>query len=218
METTTLRTAVLADEHAIVRQGIAAGLREKPGISIVGQCGDGEQALTLILSLRPDLAVVDLNLPGINGLEVVRRVRRARSVTRLIVLAVSRDEETIRELFRSGADGYVLKDGPSRHLFEAIHCIQTGGQYLTPLLRREALADTGEKQDPLASLSKREYEVFSFLVDGMRPKDIAKILDISPKTVDTYRANIMRKLEVDGIAGLVRFAIQRNLNASPATC
>jgi DNA-binding NarL/FixJ family response regulator len=152
-------------------------------------------------------------MPKLTGLEVVRRVRQAGTATRLIVLSINRDESTIRELFRCGADGYVLKDGPARHLFDAISYIQDGGQYLTPLLRRESIESKRDEKDPIALLSRREYEVFSYLVDGMRPKDIAKILEISPKTVDTYRANIMRKLEVDGIAGLVRFAIQRNLKS-----
>jgi two-component system response regulator NreC len=149
---------------------------------------------------------------------VVRKVRQAKCATKVIILSISRDESIIRELFRSGADGYVLKDGPARHLFDAIAYILDGGQYLTPLLRRESIDGQKEKQDPLTLLSKREFEVFSFLVDGMRPKDIAKLLNISPKTVDTYRANIMRKLEVDGIAGLVRFAIQRNLNSNSLPC
>jgi DNA-binding NarL/FixJ family response regulator len=212
MDTTQPITVVLADDHAIVREGIEAKFRENPQISILGQCADGESALEMILSLRPDFAIIDLNMPRMSGADVVRKVRQARSETRLIVLSITRDEATIRELFRSGADGYVLKDGPARHLIEAINYIRDGGQYLTPLLRRENIESSKDKKDPLALLSKREFEVFSFLVDGMRPKDIAKILEISPKTVDTYRANIMRKLEVDGIAGLVRFAIQRNLN------
>ena len=207
-------TVVLADDHAIVREGIAAKFKERPELTIVGECSDGEAAADLILALKPDFAVIDYQMPRLTGAEVVRRVRQSHSTTKIIVLSISRDDATIRDLFRSGADGYVLKDGPSRHLFEAINYIQDGGQYLTPLLRRENLENTKEKRDPLALLSKREYEVFSFLVDGMRPRDIAKVLEISPKTVDTYRANIMRKLEVDGIAGLVRFAIQRNLHGS----
>lgn len=214
MEATQTITVILADDHAIVREGIASRFRDSPEISIVGQCSDGESALELILSLRPDFAIIDLNMPRLGGAEVVRKARQARSETRLIVLSITREEAAIRELFRSGADGYVLKDGPARHLIEAINYIRDGGQYLTPLLRRETIENGRDRKDPLALLSKREFEVFSFLVDGMRPKDIAKILEISPKTVDTYRANIMRKLEVDGIAGLVRFAIQRNLNSS----
>ena len=214
MEATDLITVVLADDHAIVREGIAAKFRESPEISIVGQCADGESALEMILTLQPHFAIIDLNMPRMSGAEVVRKARQARVETKLIVLSITRDEATIRELFRNGADGYVLKDGPARHLIEAINYIRDGGQYLTPLLRRETIENSRDNKDPMALLSKREFEVFSFLVDGMRPKDIAKILEISPKTVDTYRANIMRKLEVDGIAGLVRFAIQRNLNTT----
>lgn len=210
MELAQTISVILADDHAIVREGIAAKFRDNPEISILGQCADGEGAVEMILALRPDFAIIDLNMPRLSGMDVVRRVRQAHSETKLIVLSITRDEATIRELFRSGADGYVLKDGPARHLIEAINYIRDGGQYLTPLLRRENIENNKEKKDPLALLSKREFEVFSFLVDGMRPKDIAKVLEISPKTVDTYRANIMRKLEVDGIASLVRFAIQRN--------
>ena len=168
----------------------------------------------MILARNPDFAVLDLDMPKLTGLEVVRRAREAGSKTRLIVLSISRDQNVIRELFRSGADGYVLKDGPSRHIFDAINYVRDGGQYLTPLLRRESIDKKEEKADPLASLSKREFAVFSLLVDGVRPKDIAKSLEISPKTVDTYRANIMRKLEIDSVAGLVRFAIQRNLHVT----
>jgi DNA-binding NarL/FixJ family response regulator len=218
METLPPLTIVLADDHGIVREGIAAYCNARPEITIAGQCSDGEEALAAILARKPDFAVLDLNMPKLGGLDVVRRVRQARCATKVIILSISRDESIIRELFRSGADGYVLKDGPARHLFDAIAYILDGGQYLTPLLRRESIDGQKEKQDPLTLLSKREFEVFSFLVDGMRPKDIAKLLNISPKTVDTYRANIMRKLEVDGIAGLVRFAIQRNLNSNSLPC
>jgi DNA-binding NarL/FixJ family response regulator len=214
MEEAKPLTLVLADDHGIVREGVAAFCSLRPDLKILGQSSDGSEAIELILALKPDFAVLDLNMPKLSGLEVIRRVRQAKSETKLIVLSISRDESTIREIFRSGANGYLLKDGPARHLFDAINYIQDGGQYLTPLIRRESIYNKREKKDPLALLSKREYEVFSFLVDGMRPKDIAKMLEISPKTVDTYRANVMRKLEVDGIAGLVRFAIQRNLQTT----
>ena len=207
-------TLILADDHGIVREGVAAFCKARPEVSLLGQCCDGQEALEMILARDPDFAVLDLDMPKLTGLEVIRRVRQAGSRTRLIVLSISRDRSVIRELFRSGADGYVLKDGPSRHIFEAINFVRDGGQYLTPLLRREAGEKKEEEADPLASLSKREYEVFSLLVDGVRPKDIAKSLEISPKTVDTYRANVMRKLDIEGVAGLVRFAIQRNLNTS----
>lgn len=218
MDNTKPITLVLADDHGILREGIAAFCSARPDLKILGQSSDGAEAVEMILQLKPDYAVLDLNMPKVSGLDVIRRVRQAKSETRLVVLSITRDENIIREVFRSGANGYLLKDGPARHLFDAINYIQDGGQYLTPLIRREIIDSKGEKKDSLALLSKREYEVFSFLVDGMRPKDIAKLLEISPKTVDTYRANIMRKLEVDGIAGLVRFAIQRNLHTNSIPC
>jgi two-component system, NarL family, response regulator NreC len=218
MDITKAVTLVLADDHGIVREGIAAFCNARPDLRILGQSSDGAEAVELILALKPDFAVLDLNMPKLTGLEVIRRLRAAKSETKLIVLSISREESVIREIFRSGGNGYLLKDGPARHLFDAINYILDGGQYLTPLIRRETIDNKREKKDPLTQLSKREFEVFSFLVDGMRPKDIAKILEISPKTVDTYRANIMRKLEVDGIAALVRFAIQRNLQSNSIPC
>jgi DNA-binding NarL/FixJ family response regulator len=208
----TVLTLVLADDHGIVREGVAAFCKARSDVSVLGQCSDGQEALEMILARNPDFAVLDLDMPRLTGLEVIRRAREAGSKTRLIILSINRDQNMIRELFRSGADGYVLKDGPSRHIFDAINYVRDGGQYLTPLLRRDSVEPKEETTDPLATLSKREYEVFSLLVDGVRPKDIAKSLEISPKTVDTYRANIMRKLEIDSIAGLVKFAIQRNLH------
>lgn len=218
MDVTKPITLILADDHGILREGVAAFCASRPELKILGQCADGGEAVDLILALKPDFAVIDLNMPKVSGLDVIRRVRHAKSETKLLVLSISRDESLIREIFRSGANGYLLKDGPARHLFDAINYIQDGGQYLTPLIRRESIDTKSDRQDTLTLLSKREYEVFSFLVDGMRPKDIAKLLEISPKTVDTYRANIMRKLEVDGIAALVRFAIQRNLQTNTIPC
>jgi DNA-binding NarL/FixJ family response regulator len=219
-------TFIIADDHAIVREGIVAFCQARPDLRIVGQCSGGVEAIDLILKLQPDVAVIDLNLQDLSGLEVIRRVRAANSATKLLVLSISRDENLIRELFRNGADGYLLKEGPARHLFDAVHYVLDGGQYLTPLIQRSVLdapgstlngsaSGSGEPGDPLAALSKREYEVFTFLVDGKRPKDIARILEISPKTVDTYRANVMRKLEIEGVAGLVRFAIERNVQRIP---
>lgn len=206
-------TLVLADDHGIVREGIAAFCGSHPELTVIAQCADGVETVETVLRLQPDFLVLDPNMQSMSGLEVIRRLRQANSTTRILVLSVSREETLIRELFQSGANGYLLKEGPARHLFDAIHYVLDGGQYLTPLIQRETIERAREKQDPLSSLSRREHEVFSRLVDGMRPKDIAKLLEISPKTVDTYRANIMRKLDVDGIAGLVRFAIQRNLPA-----
>jgi DNA-binding NarL/FixJ family response regulator len=206
----------LADDHSIVREGLAAFCDARPELHIAGQCSDGMAAVEMIRSVVPDFAIIDLHMPKLHGLEVIRKVREANCPCKLVVLSISRDEKMVLEALRAGANGYLLKDGPARHLLDAITYIQDGGVYISPLLRREYLLEAPRKaasEDPLASLSRREYEVFSFLVDGMRPKDIAKLLDISPKTVDTYRSNIMRKLGIHDLVGLVKFAINRNLTS-----
>ncbi len=204
---------VIADDHAIVREGIAALCAAQPEIEVAGQCSDGEAALAMIEKLRPDFAILDMQMPGLTGLEVVRRVRRTSCPTRLMILSINRDEAIVAEALRAGADAYLLKDGPSRHLIEAMRFIQEGGVYVTPLLGGAGMFTAPAKpaDDPLGRLSEREYEVFSHLVNGTRPKDIARLLSISPKTVDTYRANLMRKLNVRDLVELVKFAIERKL-------
>ena len=216
MQTGNTVTMVLADEQGIIREGIAAYCRTRFRISILGQCSDGEEAIELIVTRQPDVAIFDLRMPTRGGLDIVRRVRESACQTRLIVLAVTQDRNAIRTLFESGANGYVLKTSPAEHLCDAIVCVLQGDRYLTPLLNDlTPEVDSLKEIDPLAMLSRREYQVFSFLAEGMRPRDIASELRISPKTVDTYRANVVRKLEIDGVAGMVRFAIQRGLKSPP---
>lgn len=218
MQESTTTSFVLADDHAIVREGIAA-LCASHGFRILGQCSDGAAAVEMILSLQPDFAILDLHMPVMTGVEVVRRLRAEGSKAKLMILSISRDEATVMEALRVGADAYLLKDGPSRHLLDAISFVRDGGVYVSPLLRGAGLFTKGEKsaaEDPLACLSPREMEVFSYLVNGLRAKDIADLLDISPKTVDTYRAGLMRKLNVHDLVGLVKFAIERNLTSTSA--
>jgi DNA-binding NarL/FixJ family response regulator len=211
-------TVVLVDDHAIVREGIAA-LCSANGMRILGQCSDGAAGVEMIAALKPDFAILDLNMPGISGIEVVRRLRASLCSAKLLILSISREEATVIEALRAGADAYLLKDGPSRHLLDAIGFVRDGGVYVSPLLRGVGLftkAAGTPVEDPLASLSPRETEVFSYLVNGLRAKDIADLLDISPKTVDTYRASLMRKLNVHDLVGLVKFAIERNLTSTSA--
>jgi DNA-binding NarL/FixJ family response regulator len=215
MEEQQETTVVLADDHAIVREGIAS-LCAAHGMRILGQCAEGATALELVTSLRPDFAILDLHMPGMTGVEVIRRLRMTGSSAKLLILSISREESTVMEALRAGADGYLLKDGPARHLLDAISFVRDGGVYVSPLLRGAGLFTRSERisEDPLSSLSPREMEVFSYLVNGLRAKDIAELLDISPKTVDTYRASLMRKLNVHDLVGLVKFAIERNLTST----
>ena len=209
-------TVILADDHAIVREGIAA-LCTGHGLKILGQCPDGTQAIELITNLKPDFAILDLQMPGLTGVETIRKLRQAGCTSKLMILSISRDENTVMEALRAGADAYLLKDGPSRHLLDAINFVRDGGIYVSPLLRGAGMfTKPGQTQteDPVASLSPRVMEVFSYLVNGLRAKDIAELLEISPKTVDTYRASLMRKLKVHDLVGLVKFAIERNLTST----
>jgi DNA-binding NarL/FixJ family response regulator len=216
MSSTKPTTVMIAEDHAIVREGFVEVCKSKE-LHVVGQCGDGLAALDMIRSLQPDFALLDLNMPKLSGLQVVRKLRESDSPTRCIILTVSREESSVREALKAGADGYLLKDGPSRHLLDAINYIRDGGKFISPLLRVNGLLPSephAGNDDPLAHLSRRERDVFFHLVNGLRAKEIASLLDISPKTVDTYRASLMRKLKLHDLVGMVKFAIEHNLTST----
>src|ERR1017187_82987 len=168
MQELVATTVVLADDHAIVREGIAA-LCTSHGMRVLGQVSDGAAAVEMIASLNPDFAILDLHMPVVTGIEAIRRLRSAGSTVKLLILSISREEGTVMEALRAGADAYLLKDGPSRHLLDAISFVRDGGVYVSPMLRGAGLfakADKSRPDDPLAALSPREMEVFSHLVNG----------------------------------------------------
>ncbi len=216
----------LADELTLVREGLAAlcvsepadgngGVR--PRFKVVGQCSEGAAALRFIQSQAPDIAVLDLNLSDLFTLEVVRRIRETNIPTKIVVLSTRRDRKTVVEALRCGVNGFLLKSAPSQQLIEAFEQVLDGGIYVSPEIELHKIFGGGPKspsEDPLQALSAREYQVFSLLCDGVRAKEIAARLSLSPKTVDTYRASLMRKLDIHDVAGLVKFAIQRDLISS----
>ena len=208
---------LLADDLTLVREGLAALCESQVQFRVVGQCSEGAVALKLIESRRPDIAVLDMNLPDLFTLEIVRRVKEANLPTKIVVLSTRKDRKTVVEALRSGVSAFLLKSGPSHQLLEAFDQILDGGIYVSPLVELNKIFSPAEKsapEDPLESLSAREYQVFSLLVEGIRAKEIAARLELSPKTVDTYRASLMRKLDIHDVAGLVKFAIQRDLTSS----
>lgn len=210
-------SVLLADEFALVRYGIAAICKSSARYRIVGECSDGLAAAGAIVSLKPDLAILELNLPELHGTEVIRRVRQAGVETRFLAVSARHDTRTALEALRAGANGFLLKSDPAAHLLEALQQILEGGLYVSPKLGLKQMLEQRRRgrpsEDPLASLSVREHQVFSLLVEGLRPKQIANHLDLSLKTVNTYRSNLMRKLEIYDLPGLVKFAIQRNLTS-----
>jgi two-component system, NarL family, response regulator NreC len=202
---------IFADDHEVVREGLVALYSSDARLRVIGQCGDGLAALEMIQSRNPDFAVIDLNMPKLGGLDLIRKLRAANHPCKLVVLSMSHDERMAIEVLRAGADGYVPKDGPARHLVDAIQYIQDGGVYISPIFPGDLLSRRLTGDDPVRLLTEREREVFYCLVAGMRPKQIASALDLSPKTVDTHRSHLMGKLNINDVAGLVKFAIKKNL-------
>jgi DNA-binding NarL/FixJ family response regulator len=209
-------SVLLADDLTLVREGLAALCATHSQFKVVGQCSEGVAALRLILAQKPDLAVLDLNLPDLFTMEIVRRAREANVPTKIVVLSMRRDRKTVVEALRCGVSGFLLKSAPSSELLEAFEQVLYGSIYVSPQLELDKIFGTNHKaspDDPLDLLSAREYQVFSLLVEGVRAKEIAARLELSPKTIDTYRASLMRKLDIHDVAGLVKFAIHRDLTS-----
>lgn len=206
-------SVLLADDLTLVREGLAA-LCAASSYRVVGQCSQGIAALRMIESAHPDIAVLDLNLADLFTLEIVRKVREAKLPTKIVVLSTRRDRKTVVEALRCGVNAFLLKSAPAQQLLEAFEQVLEGGIYVSPELELNKIftaSSRNEPADPLELLSAREYQVFTLLVEGIRAKEIAARLELSPKTVDTYRASLMRKLDIHDVAGLVKFAIQRGL-------
>jgi len=209
-------SVILADDLTLVREGLAALCAVHSQFRVMGQCSDGASALRMIESQRPDLAVLDLNLPDLFTMEIVRRVRDAKLPTKIVVLSIRKDRKTVVEALRCGVSGFLLKSAPSSELLAALEQVLEGSIYVSPQLELSKIFSTNHKgspDDPLDTLSAREYQVFSLLIEGVRAKEIAARLELSPKTIDTYRASLMRKLDIHDVAGLVKFAINRDLTS-----
>lgn len=205
---------LLADELTLVREGLTALCNALEGFRVVSQVGSAEKALAEIQRLEPAIALLDLALSDLAVTEVIRRVREAGLRTRCAVLSVRKDRKTVLEVLRTGACGYVLKSSTAEQMADALNQFTQGGIYVSPQIEVMSLfGESGSRTegDPLEALSSREFQVFSLLVEGVRAKEIAARLSLSPKTVDTYRSSLMRKLDIYDVAGLVKFAIQRDL-------
>ena len=209
---------LLAHALTLVREGLAALCQTQPQYRVVDQCSDGATALRLIESGNPDIAVLDLNLPDLFTLDIVRKLRETNASTRIMVLSTRRDRKTVMEALRAGVNAFLLKSDPADQLLKAFELIIEGGIYLSPSLELNNIFSHGQKsssEDRFEALSTREYQVFSLLVEGTRAKATSlRASVLNPKTIDTYRANMMRKLDIHDVAGLVKFAIQRDLTST----
>jgi DNA-binding NarL/FixJ family response regulator len=209
-------TLMLADDHRIVRQGLRVILAAEPGFELVGEAADGLEAVRLAERLQPDVLVLDLMLPGLSGLEVTHQVLRRSPRTRVVILSMHSDEAYVVEALRAGASAYVLKNSGIEELVQAIREVAAGRRYFSPPITEPALSayvhNTKDKPpDPFHTLTAREREVMHLTAAGHSGVEIGKRLFISPRTVETHRANLMRKLGVRNQKELVRFAMQRGL-------
>ena len=202
---------ILADDHPIVRQGFKA-LLEREGFEVVGEASDGHEASRLAQTLRPDVAVLDLIMPGLNGLDAARAVLQASPRTKTILLTVHKEDQYVLGALQAGVKGYVLKTQAIMEVVQAIQQVARGGLYLSPAVAEAVVqAYLGKTELPLDLLTPREREVVQLVAEGKTTKEIAEVLGVSVKTAESHRANIMEKLDIHEIAGLVRYAIRRGL-------
>jgi DNA-binding NarL/FixJ family response regulator len=207
---------VLADEHILFRRGMKRIINEMPGTQVIGEASDGQEAIQLVKTLRPELAILDISMPKMNGIEACREIRRLDPNLKILVLTMHKDREYLYQAMSAGAQGYLLKEDSDEELFAAIRAIRTGAIYVT-----KALADvvtTGisvlfpEGNRKISkSLTAREREILKLISEGKSNSEVAEVLRISVRTVETHRANIMNKLDLRNTAELVRYAIQNGL-------
>lgn len=212
----SMMTIVLADDHHVVRQGLRTLLESESDFRVVGEAGDGLEAVQLVERLQPDVLVLDLMMPSLDGLEVTRQVSERSPQTRVVILSMHSSEAYVLEALRHGAAGYVLKASSAADLIKAVREVTAGRHYLSPPLSEHAIAAYVQKAkdatlDKYETLTTREREVLHLAAEGYSNREIAERLSISSYTAMTHRANLMRKLDLHSQTDLVRYALQRGI-------
>jgi len=208
---------LIADDHAVVRRGLRALLETQPKWKVVGEATSGRDAVEKATALRPDVAILDISMPGLNGLDAASLIFKAAPNTRILILTMHAAEELIQKTLKVGASGYVLKSDAERDLITAVEALLHKKTFFTPIAAEvvlDSLRDSSRKQAPHANgsrLSPREREVVQLLAEGKSNKEIAALLNISTRTVENHRANIMGKLKVPSFSALVRYAIRNKI-------
>lgn len=207
---------LIADDHAIVRHGLSRSIQQQEDMEVVGQAGDGHSAVELARELNPNIILMDVSMPNLNGIEATRAILRDSPGTRVIALSMHSAKRYVREMFRAGASGYLLKDCEFDELIQTIRLIAEGQTYISPTISRVVVENCmhdapGEKGSAFSVLTQREREVLQLMAEGNSTKQIAMRLYISPKTVEAHRLRIMNKLDIDSVALLTKYAIQEGL-------
>jgi DNA-binding NarL/FixJ family response regulator len=208
---------VIAEDHTILREGLKMLLSSNPELEVAGEAGDGLEAVRMVEMIKPDLILMDLSMPRMNGMGAIQEIKKQSPGTKILVLTVHRTEEYILATLKAGADGYVLKDATHSELMLAIECIFSGKSYLSPGISEKVIEGylEGRKTVKTASswdtLTQREREILKMIAEGYKNKDIADYLCISAKTVEKHRANLMKKLDLHSASSLTAFAMDKGL-------
>ena len=215
MATTKRKIKVLiVDDHPVVRKGLGSCLSGKQNIKLVGEAGDGAEAIRLVEELEPDVLLMDIDMPGKDGLVVTEELKKSFPKVKVLILSSHSQRDYVLRIIRAGARGYVLKDTPADDLVNAIEAIDKGEAFFSPPVARIALnqyVDEADPEAPLAKLSDRERQVLALIAGGKSNKEIAVALDIGVRTTETHRERIMRKLDIHSVAGLTKFAIANGI-------
>ncbi len=206
---------ILADDHTLVRAGLRKLLESVADLIVAGEAKDGMELLALVEQLQPDLVLVDIAMPGLNGLEAAARMARSWPAIKVVVLSMHQSEEYVRQALRSGAAGYLLKDAAPLELEMALKAVLAGETYLSPAVSKGVVSDyvrrLRDDDSPRTGLTPRQTEVLQLIAEGHSSKEIARRLNLSLKTVDTHRTQLMKQLDIHEVAGLVRYAMRVGL-------
>jgi DNA-binding NarL/FixJ family response regulator len=209
---------ILADDHRITREGIRSLLNEQPDMRVVAETGTGRAAVELAADLAPDVVVMDVTMPELNGVEATRQIKAENPAVKVLVLSMHSERQFVSEMLSAGASGYLLKDCPSDELVRGIRTVAAGTMYLSPnvqgiLLKSAPASAAGGRESDWRSLSPREREVLQRVAEGKNTKEIALELHLSPKTVETHRRQVMSKLQLNSVAELTHFAIREGFTS-----
>lgn len=208
---------LIADDHTVVRDGLRALLQANPLIQVVGGAASGRQAVHQVQNLQPEVVILDISMPELNGIEAAGQILEVSPHSKVIILSMIGTPEHIYRALKVGAKGYLLKESAGREVMDAVLAVQAGNIYLSQPVLNTLIADylqhriPEEKQDPLGLLSQREREVLQWVLEGKTSAEIAEILFLSPKTVESYRSRLMHKLDTPDLPSLIKFAIQQGL-------
>ena len=209
-----MTTVVLADDHTVVRDGLRVLLEAQSDISVVGDAGNGREAVRLALQLHPDVVVMDIAMPELNGIEATQQIHDASPSTQVLILSMHSTTEHIFRALQAGARGYLLKDSAGTEVVDAVRAVHAGRRYLSQKIASTVLDDyisERSRASPLDSLSPRERQILQLVAEGKSSAEAAAMLFLSPKTVDTYRSRMMQKLGIGDLPSLVKFAIQHGV-------